>query len=76
MPLFMLGFMVIAGVATVAAMKLWFDISQLRADVQRLSRTQDALIDIVSFNSKFDVWIFMDFVPIYHDLLYTDFFLK
>ncbi len=48
MPLFILGFMMIAAVATVGGLKLWYETTQLRGDIERLRQTQNELIDMMS----------------------------
>lgn len=48
MPFFIMGFMVIVGVAAVGGLKLWYETIRLRVEVERLRQTQNELIDMVS----------------------------
>jgi hypothetical protein len=48
MPLFIMGFMLIVGVAAVGGLKLWYETIRLRVEVERLRQTQNELIDMVS----------------------------
>ena len=48
MPLFIMGFMMIAAAATVGGLKLWYETTQLRGEVERLRHTQNELIDMMS----------------------------
>ena len=48
MPVVMMGFLMMAAVATVGGFKLWYETTQLRAEVERLRQTQNELLDMVS----------------------------
>ena len=48
MPLFIMGFLMMTGVAAVAGLRLWMETIRLREEVDQLRLRQNELIELVS----------------------------